>query len=253
MALSLSLCVRFLRATFNLLITTQLPLSETYIRTNTQAVLTNAQLISSILGLFGAFGACANILSQLRKLKSHTDTLRSWSRLNMEAIKSPRTWRNSQTDVLSSRDTSRIDVIDVTDLKLSSRMTDRSTASSKAPRGAVSADDVLSSTEVVETTSSDSPFAQKGRSRVIFRPNVAFTDDPGSSSWVAELPGDVRDTTDDELLDTPAALTPRRAGPLLDHPSVRSGIAQDADDVATTSARSLNKRGRRDELKTLDV
>ena len=43
----------------------QLPLADTYIRTNVLPILTVTQLISAILGVCGAFGACAMILHQV--------------------------------------------------------------------------------------------------------------------------------------------------------------------------------------------
>lgn len=228
----------------------QLPLSETYIRTNTQAVLTNAQLISAILGLFGAFGACATVLSQLRKLKTHTEALRTWSVKSMKSMRSPRMMRTSQLDSLdSARDTSRLDVIDVVDVEMSSRTTER-TARSEASEvhDVVAASD--DATAALETASSDSPLAQKARPRVGFRANGVFADDPGTSSWVAQLPGDVRDKSDD-MSDDSGPSTPPLTGPYSDHPSVRTIGNSNAFAIThagETPSRSLHKKGRRDEL-----
>jgi hypothetical protein len=46
----------------------QLPLADTYMRTNIKSVLTPIQLASSIAGVFGTFGVCVIVLTVSRKL-----------------------------------------------------------------------------------------------------------------------------------------------------------------------------------------
>lgn len=165
----------------------QLPLSETYIRTNTQAVLTNAQLISSVLGLFGAFGACANILSQLRKIKTHTDALRTWRKGSTRTLERHATSPAASMNVLQA---SR-------EIELPNTAKDDSVVSGDSE---VVIEIEQKRPPIVKTSSTVRPPRRSSLTLLLDRrQSLPMPNERADTAWVEDLPGD--DVIGDSVFD----------------------------------------------------